>query len=244
MMTLFGSRLSPNSRQLFITKPTFFLRFPADFVRLDIDWCEQPILQIFPPAWGISELQWHRNERTELWTAVRLLIWIVILWSRNVEQLIDVLKGLPSFYEGFFIPTLITNAEEQDWWPFQMNSSIMLSTSLYHVILWNPRRCPGRPGTFRHMGRTRPDRGTKEKEEVGLSFLSSPGTFNFIFVIPSSPYKFKIQNVFEHQDAFYCFTLRYVAFLALQPIPSFRNTHHKIIVPYYFRLRLLKTGCH
>ena len=32
----------------------------------------------------------------------------------TVEQLIDVFKGLPSFYEGFFIPTLITNAEEQD----------------------------------------------------------------------------------------------------------------------------------
>ena len=33
---------------------------------------------------------------------------------------------------------------------------------------------------------------------TGLSLLSSPGTFNFIFVIPSSPYKFEIQNVFEH----------------------------------------------
>ncbi|MHC4207436.1 MAG: heavy-metal-associated domain-containing protein [Planctomycetota bacterium] len=32
----------------------------------------------------------------------------------TVEQLIDVFKDLPSFYEGFFIPTLITNAEEQD----------------------------------------------------------------------------------------------------------------------------------
>ncbi len=28
----------------------------------------------------------------------------------TTEQLIDVFKGLPSFYEGFFIPTLITNA--------------------------------------------------------------------------------------------------------------------------------------
>ena len=27
----------------------------------------------------------------------------------TVEQLIDVLKGLPTFYEGFFIPTLITS---------------------------------------------------------------------------------------------------------------------------------------
>ncbi len=34
--------------------------------------------------------------------------------TATVEQLIDVLKGLPSFYEGFFIPTLITNAEEQN----------------------------------------------------------------------------------------------------------------------------------
>ena len=32
----------------------------------------------------------------------------------TVDQLIDVLKGLPSFYEGFFIPTLIGNAEKQD----------------------------------------------------------------------------------------------------------------------------------
>jgi len=29
--------------------------------------------------------------------------------TATVEQLIDVFKGLPSFYEGFFIPTLITN---------------------------------------------------------------------------------------------------------------------------------------
>ncbi len=34
--------------------------------------------------------------------------------TATTEQLIDVFKGLPSFYEGFFIPTLITNAEEQD----------------------------------------------------------------------------------------------------------------------------------
>jgi len=34
--------------------------------------------------------------------------------TATAEQLIDVFKGLPSFYEGFFIPTLITNAEEQD----------------------------------------------------------------------------------------------------------------------------------
>ncbi len=34
--------------------------------------------------------------------------------TATVEQLIEVFKGLPSFYEGFFIPTLITNAEEQD----------------------------------------------------------------------------------------------------------------------------------
>ena len=27
----------------------------------------------------------------------------------TVEQLIDVFKGLPSFYEGFFIPTVITS---------------------------------------------------------------------------------------------------------------------------------------
>jgi len=29
----------------------------------------------------------------------------------TAEQLIDVFKGLPSFYEGFFIPTLIGNPE-------------------------------------------------------------------------------------------------------------------------------------
>ncbi len=29
----------------------------------------------------------------------------------TVEQLINVFKGLPSFYEGFFIPTLIENKE-------------------------------------------------------------------------------------------------------------------------------------
>ena len=34
--------------------------------------------------------------------------------TATVEQLIDVFKGLPTFYEGFFIPTLITNAEQQD----------------------------------------------------------------------------------------------------------------------------------
>jgi len=34
--------------------------------------------------------------------------------AATVEQLIDVFKGLPSFYEGFFIPTLITSTEEQD----------------------------------------------------------------------------------------------------------------------------------
>ena len=27
----------------------------------------------------------------------------------TVEQLIDIFKGLPSFYEGFFIPTVITS---------------------------------------------------------------------------------------------------------------------------------------
>jgi len=32
--------------------------------------------------------------------------------TATIEQLIDVFKGLPSFYEGFFIPTLITNTEE------------------------------------------------------------------------------------------------------------------------------------
>jgi len=32
----------------------------------------------------------------------------------TVEQLIDVFKGLPSFYEGFFIPTVIGNSEKQD----------------------------------------------------------------------------------------------------------------------------------
>jgi hypothetical protein len=32
----------------------------------------------------------------------------------TVEQLIDVFKGLPSFYEGFFIPTVIRNSEKQD----------------------------------------------------------------------------------------------------------------------------------
>jgi copper chaperone CopZ len=32
----------------------------------------------------------------------------------TVEELIDVLKGLPSFYEGFFIPTLITDPEKED----------------------------------------------------------------------------------------------------------------------------------
>ena len=30
----------------------------------------------------------------------------------TVEQLIDVFKGLPSFYKGFFIPTLITNTDQ------------------------------------------------------------------------------------------------------------------------------------
>lgn len=27
----------------------------------------------------------------------------------TVEQLIDIFKGLPSFYEGFFIPTVVTS---------------------------------------------------------------------------------------------------------------------------------------
>ena len=27
----------------------------------------------------------------------------------TVEQLLDIFKGLPSFYEGFFIPTVITS---------------------------------------------------------------------------------------------------------------------------------------
>lgn len=31
----------------------------------------------------------------------------------TVEQIIDIFKGLPSFYEGFFIPTLIGNPEKQ-----------------------------------------------------------------------------------------------------------------------------------
>jgi len=39
---------------------------------------------------------------------------VILESTATAEQLIDVLKGLPSFYEGFFIPTLITNAEEQD----------------------------------------------------------------------------------------------------------------------------------
>ena len=34
--------------------------------------------------------------------------------AATLEQLIDAFKCPPSFYEGFFIPTLITNAEEQD----------------------------------------------------------------------------------------------------------------------------------
>ncbi len=32
----------------------------------------------------------------------------------TVEQIIDIFKGLPSFYEGFFIPTLIGNPEKKD----------------------------------------------------------------------------------------------------------------------------------
>jgi copper chaperone CopZ len=32
----------------------------------------------------------------------------------TAEQLIDIFKGLPSFYEGFFIPTVIGNPEKQD----------------------------------------------------------------------------------------------------------------------------------
>ena len=32
----------------------------------------------------------------------------------TVEQLMDIIKGLPSFYEGFFIPTVIGNPEKQD----------------------------------------------------------------------------------------------------------------------------------
>jgi copper chaperone CopZ len=32
----------------------------------------------------------------------------------TVEQLLDIFKGLPSFYEGFFIPTVIGNTEKQD----------------------------------------------------------------------------------------------------------------------------------
>jgi hypothetical protein len=32
----------------------------------------------------------------------------------TVEQLLDIFKGLPSFYEGFFIPTVIGNPEKQD----------------------------------------------------------------------------------------------------------------------------------
>jgi len=28
----------------------------------------------------------------------------------TVEQLIDVFKGLPSFYKGFFVPTVIENS--------------------------------------------------------------------------------------------------------------------------------------
>ena len=32
----------------------------------------------------------------------------------TVEQLMDIFKGLPSFYEGFFIPTVIGNPEKQD----------------------------------------------------------------------------------------------------------------------------------
>ena len=31
----------------------------------------------------------------------------------SVEQLVEVLKRLPSFYEGFFIPTSVVNPEEQ-----------------------------------------------------------------------------------------------------------------------------------
>jgi hypothetical protein len=31
----------------------------------------------------------------------------------TTEQLMDVFKGLPSFYEGFFIPTLITDSDKQ-----------------------------------------------------------------------------------------------------------------------------------
>lgn len=32
----------------------------------------------------------------------------------TVEQLIDVFKGLPTFYEGFFIPTFLGNREKQN----------------------------------------------------------------------------------------------------------------------------------
>jgi len=32
----------------------------------------------------------------------------------TVEQLIDVFKGLPTFYEGFFIPTFLGNKEKQN----------------------------------------------------------------------------------------------------------------------------------
>ena len=31
----------------------------------------------------------------------------------TVEQLIDVLKGLPSFYQGFFVPTFVGDTGEQ-----------------------------------------------------------------------------------------------------------------------------------
>ena len=32
----------------------------------------------------------------------------------TVEKLLDIFKDLPSFYEGFFIPTVIGNPEKQD----------------------------------------------------------------------------------------------------------------------------------
>ena len=40
----------------------------------------------------------------------------------TVERLIDIFKTLPSFYKGFFIPTVIGNAETRDRWLYQMNS--------------------------------------------------------------------------------------------------------------------------
>ncbi len=70
--------------------------------------CIQEIESTLPGVQGVSKV-YMEGEGKEQKLIVEHDLDMV-----TVEQLLDIFKDLPSFYEGFFIPTVIGNPEKQD----------------------------------------------------------------------------------------------------------------------------------